>query len=216
MNGKILYIMLIIGMIFSISSVCAADLNGTQFTDHNIQNDNPCIALDDTLNSNYYKYTQNEPDVDCNDNSTDNTTETDSDYNYTTMEDLNIIGVLPLEIGYDIEPILIENAGIYIGNNEEINAYNAYIIKVNFYKSPHIKNFNIKVDVDGKQQYYNDTGFDGSASFRVGDTIHDFNKTIVTVSYTINGKTESQEMTFEKSYFKPNSYEKEMENPFFF
>ena len=216
MNGKILYIMLIIGMIFSISSVCAADLNGTQFTDDNIENDNPCIAYDDTLNSNYCKYTQNEPDVDCNDNSTDNTTETDSDYNYTTMEDLNIIGVLedlniigvlPLEIGYDIEPIIIENAGIYMGNDteKEINAYNAYIIKVNFYKSPHIKNFNIKVDVDGKQQYYNDAGFDGSVSFRVGDTIHDFNKTIVTVSYTINGETKSQEMTFEKSDFKPNS-----------
>ena len=155
MNGKILYIMLIIGMIFSISSVCAADLNDTQITDHNIQNDNSCIALDDTLNSNYCKYTQNEPDVDCNDNSTDNTTETDS--------------------------------------------------KVNFYKSPHIKNFNIKVDVDGKQQYYNDTGFNGGVIFRVGDTIQDFNKTIVTVSYTINGKTESQEMTFEKSDFKPNS-----------
>ena len=136
MNGKILYIMLIIGMIFSISSVCAADLNDTQITDHNIQNDNPCIAHDDTLNSNYCKYTQNKPDVDCNDNSTDNTSETDSDNITIPLEDLNIIGVLPLEIGYDIEPIIIENAGIYIGNNEEINAYNAYNIKVNFYKSP--------------------------------------------------------------------------------
>lgn len=134
MNGKILYIMLIIGMIFSISSVCAADLNDTQITDNNfVQNDNPCIRHDDTLNSNDYKYTQNEPDVDCNDNSTDNTTETDSDYNYTTMEDLNIIGVLPVEIGYDIEPIIIENAGIYIGNNTEKDTYNLYIIKVNFF-----------------------------------------------------------------------------------
>ena len=51
-----------------------------------------------------------------------------------------------------------------------------------------------------------DVGFDGGVSFRVGDTIHDFNKTIVTVSYTINGKTESQEMTFEKSTFKPKIF----------
>lgn len=57
--------------------------------------------------------------------------------------------------------------------------------------------------MDGKQQYFNDIDFDGSVSFRVGDTIQDFNKTIVTVSYTINGETESQEMTFEKSTFKP-------------
>ena len=201
MNGKILYIMLIIGMIFSISSVCAADLNDTQITDHNIQNDNPCIRYDDTLNSNYYKYTQNEPDVDFNDNSTDNTTETDSDYDYTTMEDLNIIGVLPVEISYDIEPILIENAGIYIGNNEEINAY---IIKVNFFKSPNVKDFNIKFDVDGKQQYiFNDTKTWQGITFSVGDTMHDFNKTSVTVSYTINGETEFNQVTFEKSDFKP-------------
>ena len=206
MNGKILYIMLIIGMIFSISSVCAADLNDTQITDNNfVQNDNPCIAHDDRLNSNDYKYTQNEPDVDFNDNSTDNTTETDSDNITIPLEDLNIIGVLPLEIGYDIEPILIENAGIiYNGNNiEEINIYNAYIIKVNFFKSTHVKNFNI--DVNGKQQYFNDIDFDGCAIFRVGDTLHDFNKTIVTVSYTINGETEFNQMTFEKSDFKPNS-----------
>ncbi|WP_296885732.1 hypothetical protein [uncultured Methanobrevibacter sp.] len=50
-----------------------------------------------------------------------------------------------------------------------------------------------------------DVGFDGGVSFRVGDTLHDFNKTIVTVSYTINGETEFNQVTFEKSDFKPNS-----------
>ena len=201
MNGKILYIMLIIGMIFSISSVCATDLNDTQFTDHNIQNDNPCIRHDDTLNSNYCKYTQNKPDVDCNDNSTDNTSETDSDNITIPLEDLNIIGVLPLEIGYDIEPIIIENAGIYIGNNEEINAY---IIHIDFFISPNVKDFNIKFDVDGKQQYiFNDTKTWRGITFSVGDTLHDFNKTSVTVSYTINGETEFNQVTFEKSDFKP-------------
>ena len=44
-----------------------------------------------------------------------------------------------------------------------------------------------------------DVGFDGGVSFRVGDTLHDFNKTIVTVSYTINGETEFNQVTFEKS-----------------
>ena len=61
MNRKIFCLMLLIGMIFSVSSVCAADLNDTQV-----------IPADDFIKNDINQ------DINCNNNSTDNSTEIDN------------------------------------------------------------------------------------------------------------------------------------------
>ncbi len=178
--------MLIIGMIFSVSSVCAADLNDTQVipSDEFIQND---------IN----------PDINCNDNSTDNTTEMDFDNIPEGDMDLNNTGVLPVKISYDMEPIMVEDAvnkGIY-----------SYFINFNFVRSPDVKDFALKFDTGEKQRFVKivDSFNQGGRPFLVVTDHNDskyympaFNKITVTVYYSINGEMESHQMTFEKSDFK--------------
>ena len=176
--------MLIIGMIFSVSSVCAADLNDTQV-----------ISVDDFIQHDINH------DIDCNDNSIDNTTEIDFDNIPEWNMDLNNTGVLPPEISYDIKPIIDKNP-ITILNDTD----NFYVININFFKSPHVEDFNLKIDVDGKPEYMTDVNaLEGIIYVIVGTTMDDFNETTVTVSYIINGETKFNQVTFEKSDFKPRT-----------
>ncbi|WP_407432583.1 hypothetical protein [Methanobrevibacter sp.] len=188
MNGKIICIMLIIGMIFSVSSVCAADLNDTQV-----------IRIDDFIQNDINL------DIDCNDNSTDNSTEIDFDNIPEGDINLNNTGVLPVEISYDMDPIVIEDC-----LDKEINYY---FIDFNFVKAPYIKDFTLHFDVDGYNDWfveYDDALNQGGKAFLVASNnenseyyIPDFNEITVTVSYSINGEMEFHKMTFEKSDFKP-------------
>ena len=188
MNGKIFCLMLIIGVIFSVSSVCAADLNDTQ-----------SIPVDDFIqNTQYIQNDINYADMNSTDNSTDNITETDNFDNIPKI-DLDNIGVLPLEISYYMEPVIIESP--------LDNGTNDYCINFNFVKSSHVKNLTLHFEVDGNKQM--DVEIDGSSnpgplSFIVisGQDLANFNKVTVTVSYIINDKIKSSTNTFEKSDFK--------------
>lgn len=182
MNGKIFCLMLIIGVIFSVSSVCAADLNDTQ-----------TIPVDDFIQNDI-----NYSDMNSTDNSTDNIAETDNFDNIPKI-DLNNIGVLPLEISYDMEPVIIESP--------LNNGTNNYCINFNFVKSSNVKNLTLHFEVDGNKQM--DVEIDGLSnpehlSFIVasGQDLANFNKVTVTVSYIIKDKIKSSTNTFEKSDFK--------------
>ena len=115
--------------------------------------------------------------------------------------DLNNTGVLPPEISYDIKTIIDKNP-ITILNDTD----NFYVININFFKSPHVEDFNLKIDVDGKPEYMTDVNaLEGIIYVIVGTTMDDFNETTVTVSYIINGETKFNQVTFEKSDFKPRT-----------
>ena len=115
--------------------------------------------------------------------------------------DLNNTGVLPPEISYDIKPIIDKNP-ITILNDTD----NFYVININFFKSPHVEDFNLKIDVDGKPEYMTDVNaLEGIIYVIVGTTMDNFNETTVTVSYIINGETKFDQVTFEKSDFKPRT-----------
>ncbi len=188
MNGKILCLMLIIGVIFSVSSVCAADLNDTQI-----------IPEDD-----FIQHDINYPDINCTDNSTDNSTEIDNFDNIPKWDiDLNNTGVLPQVISYDMEPVMIENTH-HNGTD--------YLIIFNFVKSSDVKNLTLHFDVDGNKHL--DDKIDDSinqitwtyivisSNEKSENYLPDFNEITITVSYILNDKIEFSKVTFEKSDFE--------------
>lgn len=188
MKGKIFCLMLIIGVIFSVSSVCAADLNDTQ-----------SIPVDDFIqNTQYIQNDINYSDMNSTDNSTDNIAETDN-FNNIPKIDLDNIGVLPLEISYYMEPVIIESP--------LDNGTNDYCINFNFVKSSNVKNLTLHFEVDGNKQMdveINGSSNPGPLSFIVvsGQDLANFNNVTVTVSYIINDKIKSSITTFEKSDFE--------------
>lgn len=190
MNRKIFCLMLLIGMIFSVSSVCAADLNDT-----------PVIHGD-----NFIKNDINQ-DINCNDNSTDNSTEIDNFDNKSEI-DINNIGVLPSAIIYDMEPFIIKES-----SNHEINDY---FINFTFVKSSQVKSFSIHFEIDEIKDWYVNVADSLNQASRpllvVSDHeisqyyLSDFNEITVTLSYILNDIMEFSKVTFEKSDFLSNLY----------
>lgn len=194
MNRKIFCLMLVIGMIFSVSSVCASDLN-----DAADLNDTQIIRVDDFIQH------DTDLDINCNDNSTDNSSEIDFNDIPEGDMDLNNMGILPVKISYYMEPDMIEDI--------EDQGLNDYFIYYNYVKAPDVKNLTLHFDVDGNEQLdikIDDTFNHGSEAILVVSNhenskyyLPDFNIITVTVSYIIKDKTEFSQMTFEKSDFKP-------------
>ena len=178
MNRKIFCLILILGMIFSVSSVCAADLNDTQV-----------IPAEDFIQPdiNYH-------DMNCTDNSTDNTTEidysnnksnaliydeepelgdnipyiqhdidypdmncTDNSTNNTTEIDNFNIRIWEIDLdNIGVLPVAINYDMGPILIEDANNGIKDYYINFNFVKFLEIKKLNLHFDIDENKEWYVD------------------------------------------------------------